>query len=269
MELKRIASYLAWNFPPYYQAPFDKAIFVKALRAISKDVIKKEDTDEIREYAKNDEEIFFMWLNRLSEINEELLNDFFSTLKLDIPWEVMYMNWGYLWKPSNKIEFENILDSLDEIPATEEIIWPILCNFFEVIGPRGHKIKHGEWWQDLHTIAYKVPFWMLYLGIQVKKWDIWEAWLFGDWKIFNQLETAMSVAKIATDWERIKPNELMLIVSWKMHEEPRLKLIEKWNEAFPNSRLVIWDREELYQQALKYWLPQKPTTQSTKKRPPK
>lgn len=90
MELKRIASYLAWNFPPYYQAPFDKSIFVKTLRSISSDVIKKEDTDEIKEFAKNDEEIFYMWLNRLSQIDENLLNELFKKLKLDIPEDVLF-----------------------------------------------------------------------------------------------------------------------------------------------------------------------------------
>lgn len=258
MELKRIASYLAGNFPPYYQAPYDKSIFVTEARAISAWVIKKEDTDEIREYSKNDEDIFFMLLNRLSKINEALLPELFQKLSINIPNDVTYINWWWTWRPKSKTDFETLIEQFKEIPATEEIIWPILSNFFDVVWPRWHKIKHWEWWHDLHIIAYNAPFWVRYIWIQVKKWDIWEGEIFGDGKIYNQLETAMSVNKVSTDWMKVKPHEIMLITTGKMHEEPRSKLIEHWNTKFPNSRLVIWDKEELYQQILKNWLPQEP-----------
>jgi hypothetical protein len=90
MELKRIASYLTGNFPPYYQESLDKSIFVWAVRAISNGKIKKEDTDEMREYSKNDEEFFYMWLNRLFQIDEVLLDALFKNLKLTIPDDVMF-----------------------------------------------------------------------------------------------------------------------------------------------------------------------------------
>lgn len=101
MELKRIASYLAWNFPPYYQASFDKSIFVKTLRVISSDIIKKGDTDEIREYAKNDEDIFFMWLNRLFQIDENLPHELFKTLNLVIPDDVLF-SWSMNFEQKSK-----------------------------------------------------------------------------------------------------------------------------------------------------------------------
>ena len=258
MELKRVASYLAGNFPPYYQASFDKSIFIAEIRAISNGAIKKDDTDEMREYAKNDEELFYMWLNRLSKIDETLLHELFPKLGIIVPLDVLNINWGLVWRPKGKPDFETLIKQFKEIPATEEIIWPILSNFFEIVWPRWHKIKHWEWGHDLHIIAYNAPFWVRYIGIQVKKWDIWEKDIIGDDKIFNQLETAMSVAKVSTDGLEVKPHEMMLITTGKMHEEPRSKLIAHWNTKFPNSRLVIWDMEELYQQILKYWLPQEP-----------
>lgn len=258
MELKRVASYLAGNFPPYYQAVFDKSIFIAEIRAISNGAIKKDDTDEMREYAKNDEELFYMWLNRLSKINEALLNELFPKLGVTLPPDVAYIGSGDLWRPKTKAEFEVLVKWFGEIPATEEIIGPILSNFFDVVGPRWHSIKHWEWWNDLQIISYSTPIWVRYLWAQIKKWNIWERDLFEGINIYGQLKSAMSSEKPATDWITTRPYEMMLITTWRIHEDVRSKAINQWSKDYPNSRLIIWDIEELYQQVLKYWLPQEP-----------
>lgn len=262
MDIRKIALYLAGKLPPYY-GESRRMVFIRALRDYAKEQYTNEELDFIDRQTKGNEENFY-WsiLKDIETLSQEEFNKF--CIKLKLPAEIICNETSNKWRPKNKLEFEKILNWFDEIPVTEEIIAPILNQIFTLAVPRWHKIKHGEWWIDFHIIPYETKLFTRYLWVQVKKWDIWENVLFAEKWPYNQLKTSMSVEKDTENWD-IKPiNDVLFVTTWKIHENVREKLINKWKKEFPNNTILIWDVEELYQLVLKHWLPQEPIPRKNK-----
>lgn len=263
MNNHRLALYLAGKFPPYFQAPIDRYQFILIARSVSDGGLTTEMTNEIRDYAKSDDDFFLMVLNTLQKLNENYILELIRKLEIQLPEDISPLS--SLWRPSSKKEFENLLDCFDEIPATEEIIAPLLTRMLGIAIPRGHEVKQGEYGHDFHIIPYNTPLFTRYIGVQVKKGSISQTTaLKAIEEVASQLNTAVRSTKISTDSRMILVNDMVIVTLGKIPGDVRKIILDDyWTNK--NVPLIFIDRDELYQLVLKYGLPKEPIPRKVNK----
>lgn len=88
LEINRIALYLAWKLPPYYE-PFEKMHFIDELRWLYPSIFTIDELNFIQTQSKTDEQYFSMCLSKANRKNKDYLEKLLDTIK--VPKDARYV----------------------------------------------------------------------------------------------------------------------------------------------------------------------------------